>query len=817
MVTNYFKIAWRNLIRNKNYAFINIVGLAIGLACFMLIVLYVQDELGYDDFHKDGDQIYRMALERKYPGRSRHYAIIPHSFAEALKTDFPEVEDACRLFYFQGNNVVYKVNDVVFEEEFQMWADSNFFDLFSIALLEGDPDKALTQPNSVVLTESIAKKLFGDASPIGQMLEFEGANQNGWQVTGVCEDIPTKSHLNFNMLTSSTTLAQFLSQPNYLNFSAYTYLRLQKGTQTGNVEAKFPDLVEKYASGQVLTQLGLDYAEYQSQGNGYRYFLQPLPDIYLTSNLEAELKPPGSISRIYFFTAIAVLILLIACINFMNLATARSGSRAREVGIRKTLGSDRLQIAGQFLIEAILITASAAILAWMINFLVLDSFNNLAEKQLTTSDLLGSKFLLILISATLVTGFLSGVYPSFSLSSFKPVAVMQGDFMNRTKGAGLRNVLVVFQFAVSVFLIIASIFVYRQWIFTQNKPLGFEKEGLLTIEGAGGFDVQEGETFKKELAKLAGIEAVSGCNTQPGSQYFGLSFRASGAQEITTGSGLIIDEGYVECMDMDIVEGRSFSKDFMDTLSLVVNQTAVKELGITDPVGKTLSTQDDFLNPETGGNAIYTIVGVVEDFHFQSLHHPITPLFLIHNQKSFNPGVDPLVTVRFNRDNIQQTLAEMGALWSRFQPNTPFRYAFLDQEWASLYDKEVTTRKISGLFTLIAIFIACLGLLALAAFTAERRTKEIGIRKVLGASVPNLVTLLSLDFLKLVLVGILIAVPLAYYVVNEWLQQFAYRINISAGVFILAALLAVSIAFFTVSFQSVRAALLNPMKSLRDE
>ena len=382
MIKNYFKIAWRNLIRNKNYAFINILGLAVGLACFMLIVLYVQDELGYDDFHKDGDQIYRMALERKYPGRSRHYAIVPHSFSEAIKNDFPEVEDACRLFYFQGNNVVYTVNDVVFEEEFQMWADSNFFDIFSIQLLEGDPRTALTQPNSVVLTERIAKKLFAGENPIGKMLEFEGANQNGWQVTGVCEDVPNKSHLRFNMLASSTSLSQFLNQPNFLNFSAYTYLRLQKDTKPESVEAKFSGMVEKYASGQVLTQLGLNYADYQAQGNGYRYFLQPLPDIYLNSNLEAELKPPGSLSRIYFFTAIAALILLIACINFMNLATARSGSRAREVGIRKTLGSDRWQIAGQFLIEAILITTSAAMLAWVINFLVLDPFNNLAEKQL---------------------------------------------------------------------------------------------------------------------------------------------------------------------------------------------------------------------------------------------------------------------------------------------------------------------------------------------------------------------------------------------------------------------------------------------------
>ncbi len=816
MINNYLKIAWRNLIRNKNYSVINILGLAVGLACFMLIMLYVQDELGYDDFHENGDQIYRMALERKYPGRSRHYAIIPHSFAEVLESDFSEVEAVCRLFYFQGNNQIYKVDDVVYEEEYLMWADSNFFDMFSIKLLAGDPKTALTQPNSVVLTESIAKKIFGSADPLGKILEIDG-NQDDWQVTGVCENVPLKSHLRFNMLGTSASLGQFLNQPNFLNFSAYTYLRLREGSDVRALESKFPDLVKKYASGQVLTQLGLDYADYQAQGNGYRYFLQPITDIYLKSNLEAELKPPGSMSRIYFFSAIAVIILIIACINFMNLATARSGSRSREVGIRKTLGSDRSQIAGQFLVEALLITTSAAAIAWCINLIALDPFNQLANKSLTSADLLNPKYLLILFGATVLTGLLSGAYPALSLSSFKPLAVMQGDFMGKTKGAGLRNVLVVFQFAVSVFLIIASIFVYKQWMFTQNKPLGFEKESLLTIEGTGGFEIQEEETFKKELAKLTGVEAVSGCSTQPGSQYFGLSFRAQGAQEVTTGSGIMVDEGYVECMKMDMVAGRSFSEAFMDTASLVINETAVNELGLDDPVGKILTSSDDFLNPEEGIRAAYTVVGVVKDFHFQSLHHPITPLFLIHNQKNFNAGVDPLITVRFSTDDYRQTLSEIGVLWSRFRPEVPLRYAFLDQDWANLYDKEITTRRISGLFTLIAIFIACLGLLALAAFTAEKRTKEIGIRKVLGASVPNLVTMLSLDFLKLVLIGILIAIPLSYYAIDRWLEQFAYRINISWSIFFLAALIAIAIAFLTVSFQSMKAALLNPMKSLRNE
>ncbi len=815
MISNYFKIAWRNLFRNRNYSLINVLGLAIGLACFMLIMIYVQDELKYDKFHEKGDRIYRMALERIYPGRSRHYAIIPQSYAKAVRDDVAEVEDACRLFYFQGANVVFKVNNVLYEETQQMWADSNFFNFFSIKLIKGDPDQALTKPNSVILTESSAKRYFGDQDPIGKLLETE-VPENNMTVTGVTQDVPEFSHLHFDLLRSSTSLGQFLDQPNFINFSAYTYLLLHPEADPEAVERKFPDLVVKYASGQVLNQFGVNYEEYQNQGNGYRYFLQPLPDIYLESNLESEIKPPGSIQRIYFFTAIAILILIIACINFMNLATARSAGRAREVGIRKTLGSERMQIAAQFLMEAMIITIAAAAIAWCINFLALDSFSRLTNKTFSVSDLVSPRFILILLLAAFVTGLLSGAYPSFALSSFKPVDVLQGK-ITRSSGGSLRNLLVVFQFAVSVFLIIASILVYRQWIYTQNKDLGFEKESLLTIEGGARLDQNESETFKKELLNIQGITSVSGCNTQPGGQYFGMSFQPNGALEMTTGSGLIVDEGYIECMDMKILEGRSFSEDFMDTLSILVNQSAVREMNLEDPVGKKIVSNDDFLNPIEGQQSQYTIVGVLEDFHFQSLHHPITPLFLIHNQRSFVPGVDQLITVRFESENYAQILTQMEQLWGRFENEVPFKYAFLDREWATLYEKEVTTRKVSGLFTLIAIFIACLGLLALAAYTAERRTKEIGIRKVLGASVPNLVTLLSIDFLKLVLIGILIAVPLAWYAMSQWLEQFAYRIEIKPGVFILASVIALLIAFMTVSFQSIRAALLNPIKSLRDE
>lgn len=816
MFANYLKIAWRNLLRNQNYSLVNIVGLTVGLACVLLIALYLQDELSYDKFHPDGNRIYRMALERKYPGRARNYAIIPQSFAEVVKNEFASVEDATRLFYFQGFNMLYKVNNRPFEEEYNMWADSNFFKMFDIELLKGEKEEVLTRPQSVVLTESTAMKLFGDNDPIGQVLELPQANNN-LTVTGVCRDIPENSHLKFNMLTSATSLGQFLTETNYLNFSAYTYLKLFEGADPAALESQFPDMVVKYVSGPVLNQFGVNYEEYQKQGNGYRYFLQPLPDIYLDSDLEAEIRPPGSRQRIYFFLAIAILILAIACINFMNLATARSAGRAREVGIRKTLGSDRRQIAGQFMLEAIIISLSAGILAWTINALILPAFNQLTAKHFELSDLWSFRYLGLLILLGLIAGLLAGSYPAVALSSFKPVEVLHSKFMQQTKGAGLRNVLVVFQFGISVFLIICSILVYKQWIYTQNKNLGFSKESLITLQGAGGMSFQQGETFKKEIERMPGVVAVSGCNTQPGQQYFGMSFKPQGATEMTTGSGLIVDEGYIECMQMEMVTGRSFSKDFNDSLSIIINESAVREMEMEDPIGKKLVSNDDFLNSTEGQQDVYTIIGVIRDFHFQSLHHIISPLYFIHNQKNFVPGVDGLITVRLRPQNVSSTLEAIGSLWQQVQPDVPFRYSFLDRDWANLYEKEITTRRVFEIFTMLAIFIACLGLLALAAFTAERRTKEIGIRKILGASVGNIVGLLSSDFLKLVLIAIVVASPLAWYVMNQWLENFAYRVVVGPGVFILAAIIALLIAFVTVSFQSVRAAAGDPMKALKTE
>ena len=816
MLKNYLTIAWRNLTRNRNYAIINIIGLAIGLACFMLIMLYVQDELGYDNFHPDGDRIYRMALERKYPGRSRHYAIIPAGYSEVADKEYAEVEQSCRLFYFQGNQVVVKVNNQLYEEDQVMFADTNFFDMFGIPLLTGDQETALSKPQSVILTESTAKKLFGEKDPIGETLDVP-QNPDDFLVTGVCADVPGHSHLQFNMLVSSATLQGLIQQANYLNFSAYTYLKLSPNADPVALEKKLPDLVVKYASGPVLTQFGVNYEEYQKQGNGYRYFLQPLADIYLDSNLEAEIKPAGSRQRVSFFLAIAFLILLIACINFMNLATARSAGRAREVGIRKTLGSERGQIAGQFLMEAVVISFVAAILAYGIDQLALPYFNGLTGKNFLVADLLTPQFLLILFGAAILAGLLSGVYPAIALSGFKPIDVLRGKFMQSTQGAGIRNSLVVFQFGISVFLIISTILVFKQLEYTQQKKLGFDKDSLINLQNAGGMTAQQEETFKHEIANLPGVEAVSGCNTQPGESYFGMSFQPQGAQEMTTGSGLIVDEGYVECMKMEMIAGRSFSKAFADSNSVVVNEAAVREMDITDPVGKTLVTNDQFLNEADGSQRPYTIIGVVKDFHFQSLHHVISPLFLVHNSRGFVRGVDAVVTVRMGAGDVLPTLRQIEALWHKFQPEQPFNYAFLDQQWANLYEKEMTTRKVFGLFSLLAIFIACLGLLALAAFTAERRTKEIGIRKVLGATTGSIVALLSKDFLKLVVIALVVASPIAWYAMNNWLQDFHYRIEIEWWVFLTAGILAIAIAFLTVSFQSIRAAMMNPVQSIKPD
>lgn len=820
MIKNYLKIAWRNLQRQPGFTLLNMLGLAIGMAGFLFLVIYIKDELSYDNFHSNADQIYRVALDRKYPDRSRQYAIIPAGYADAMKAEYPGIRQTCRLFSFGPANNLIRVGENTYREDNIVWADSTFFELFDIELLLGNPDKALTEPNGMVLTESMAEKYFGpdwaNKNIVGTALD-RLQNDDDYTVTGVCADVPHNSHIAFDFLVSSTSMNFLQGDPNYLSFSALTYLLLDEQTSPELLESQFPDLVVKYASGPVLNHFGVDYATYQEQGNGYVYTLQNLQDIYLDSKLEAEIKAPGSRDRVYFFSLIALLIIVIAGINFVNLSTARSAGRAREVGIRKTLGSEKSQLVAQFLAEALLISGIAALIAGLIVGLALPWFNDLTEKTFSRGMLLSPFYLSLIGGLAVLTGLASGFYPAVFISSFKPMEVLQGRLLQNTKGGGLRNILVVCQFAISIFLIVATILIYQQLQYTQNKSLGFNKESLITLQNAAGMTAQQSETFLQQLDQLPGVVAASGCNAVPGQFYFGVSFKPPGAEEMTTGSGLIVGENYVECMRMELVAGREFSEEFTDTLSVMVNEAAVREMGLDDPIGKRLATSDGWLSPDPENPAVYKIVGVLKDYHFQSLHHDISPLFFVHSGRGFNPGVTPQISVRLAEGNPQATLTQIEGIWRQFQPDVPLSYLFVDREWAKLYTQEATARKVFILFTVLAIVIACLGLFGLAAYLVEKRRKEISIRKVLGASTPGIVQLLSQDFLKLVLIALLIASPLAYYFMDQWLQNFAYRIEIAWWVFVLAGSLALGIAFITVGLQSIKAALANPVNALKNE
>lgn len=811
MLRNHLKLAFRHMWRKKGYTLINILGLAIGIACFLLIFLFVWDESSFDKFHEKGEDIYRVALDRKYPGRMRSYAIIPHSYAEMMETDLPEVKEAVRLFYFQGNALSFKANDNVFEEPEAMWADSQFFELFSIPLLSGETATALNKPNTVVLTESAANKYFGAQDPIGKVLDIPGTTDD-LVVTGICGDVPPNSHLRFNMLISSSSF-DFLQTPNFVNFFAYTYLWLEPGTDPAALEAKFPQMVRKYAGGPIQRQFNVSYDDYIAAGNGYDYYLQPLQDIYLTSNLENEIKPPGSTTRNYIFGIIGLFILIIAIINFMNLSTARSTERAQEVGIRKTLGVRPKQLINQFLSEAILVSLFSLALSLVLLVFMLPLFNDLSGKAFTLGHMIGWRSIVLLPLLALGIGLLAGSYPAAVLSRFRPIEVLKGKLTATRHGIALRNGLVVFQFMISVILIISTIIVFNQLQFIRNKELGFNQEKVLSLRGANVLNTQT-EAFKEELLKLPEVSEVGGCNTMPGEAFFGTSFRKEGDTETAFGSGITIDEDFINCLEMELLDGRNFSDAFNDSLSLLINETAVQELQMEDPIGKRLITINT--NFQTGEETLttYTIVGLVKDFHFQSLHQAISPVYFFHNENE--TGASNVLSLRLQANDFQQTIQKVENIWTRFSPDQPFRYSFLEGDLSSLYIAEQVSQRIFGLFSLLAIFIACMGLLGLAAYITLQRTKEIGIRKVLGASTANLISLLSKDFLKLVFIALLLGSPVAWFAMNKWLENFAYRVDVNWTVFLLAGVLAIIIAFFTISFQAIKTARANPIKALKE-
>ncbi|GAB2586730.1 ABC transporter permease [Spirosoma areae] len=812
MLRSYLKLALRNLAKHRANTAINMAGLAIGMACCLLIVLYVSDELNYDRHWANGERIYRMALERKYPDRSARYAIIPPSYARSVKKEVAEVEQVTRVFNFGGNGpTLFRIDGRTVEERGFLVVDSTFFQVFQMPLLRGKPNRALTRPNTVVITQSTAKRLFGTVNPIGKVLEVVQGPK--LEVTGVCADPLRNAHFTFNFLASTRGLQQD-SIPNHISFAAHTYLLLRPNTQPETVQAKLPAVVEKYAAGEVERNFGVSYRDYVKAGNGYFYFLQPLRAIHLDSQLEAEHQPNGSRSLVSIFSVIAAFVLLIACINFMNLATARSSERAREVGIRKSLGSTTAQLAAQFLTESVLLSVLSLGVAILLVALVLTPFNNLAGKPLTLLSVVRWETLPLLLGGVVGVGLLAGSYPAGVLSAFDPIKVLKGKFTSTRQGQWLRNGLVVFQFAVSVLLIVSTIVVFSQLNFIQQKELGFTKEAVIKLQGAF-FLEQKSEAFKQEVARLAGVASIGGTSSAPGEEgFFGITFRKNGETETVTGRGCIVDDQYLQTLQMDMLAGRPFGRAFNDSLSVILNEEAVRQMGLANPIGKPVTSPDNFTQRD-GPPVTYTVVGVVRDFHFGSLHQRIGPLFVLNDR--LTRRTDNQLVVRMRANEPGAVVSQIERVWKRYLPDQPFHYSFLETDWSALYQSEQVAQQIFGLFALLAIFIACIGLLGLAMYVIRLRTKEIGIRKVLGASVPGLVALLSKDFLVLVVVAFLLASPIAWYAMHQWLADFAYRIDMPWWAFGLAGLLAVGIAFATVAYQSVRAALMNPVKSLRSE
>jgi len=811
MFKNYFNVALRNLFKHKFYSLINILGLSIGLTCFLMISLYVVDELNYDNFHADADQIYRLDFSGNINGSEFITALASAPAGPTLPEEYPEVEDALRIRGSGNWTVKRKDSEDAYNEEDVAFVDPNFFTFWDYKLLKGDPETCLERPNTLVLNATSAAKIFGEEDPIGQTVILD--NKQDWEVTGVYEDMPTNSHFSLDMMLSMSSREEAQSKF-WMSFNFNTYLKLQEGFDPGMLEAKFPSLIEKYIGPEIEQFMGASMDEFFEAGNSAGFYLFPLKDIHLYSDKLGELDANSDVKYVLIFTAIALFILILACINFMNLSTARSAGRAKEVGVRKVMGAYKSHLRGQFLIEAFIITLISILIAYVVCFTVLEPFNILADKALEFSNLLSPSFLSIMFGVLVVVGLLAGSYPAFFLARFKPVEVLKGKLNLGLKGGGLRSTLVVLQFFVSIVMIIGTAIVYQQLSYIQEKKLGFEKDHVVLVHDPWMMG-EKVESFKNEVLQYSEIRngTLSGYLPVPSNNNNNLWFpgAAPSKDESYVFAEFIVDHDYLSTLDIEVIEGRDFSRDFpSDSSAILLNEAAVQRLGWMDePIGKKLSTYGG--SQENPIVETYTVIGVVKNFHFQSLRNQIEPLIFELN-RSWG-----YLSLKISGENIPETIDFLQKKWMEFAPGQPFEYSFLDERFNEMYESEQKLGQIFGIFAFLAIFIACLGLYGLAAFTAEQRTKEIGVRKVLGASIMSIIALLSKEFIKLVGIAFLIAAPVAYYFMNEWLQDFENRTNIDITVFLLAGILALVIAWVTMSFQSWSAARVNPVKSLKDE
>jgi len=805
----------RGFKKRKGFTFINLAGLSTGMAVCMLLTLYIQSEFGWDSFHTKGNQVYRLAVERKYTSRTALRGVVPPSIGQAVQKEFPEVLQNVRVMNISDQGTTLTVNGKGFYDDKTLVADSNFFSVFDASFIKGDIKTALVNPSSAVVNETTAKRLFGSVdNAMGKKISLN--NGRDFFVAGVCKDWPAKSHLQFNVLVSMTAF-QGMNVPDYYDFYAYDYVLLNKNASAKALEARLPQVVEKYVAPTIAQGFGESYQQFVSEGNGYRYFLQPLQDIHLHSNLVDEYRPGGNIQAIYLFTAIAAFILFLACINFINLSTAISIERAREVGIRKTFGSSKTSIVWQFLAESVTFSVASLILATVLTRLFVPLLSNVAGIAFSFSYFLTLPHMAVMLGFSIVTGVVAGLYPAFVLSSFRPITVLKGRLKTGTHGIALRNGLVVFQFAISVILIIATIVVNNQMRYVLGNNLGFDKDNVVSIDNAHYLRQfnDRSKAFTDELRGMPGVAGISLCGSLPdGRHESNCAMQVVGTKVQRTQKTIYVDDKYQQLLGLTLTKGRFFSKQTLtDSFTLVLNETAVKDFGLKNPIGSKITSTEPFFNSQDGKQTVYTVIGVVKDYHFESLHDKIAPL-VIANTDRFGWGT---LAIKIKGGQFTSSVKLIEQLWGKFEQKHDVQLSFLDQNIALLYKAEETAKNIVTIFSVLAIFIACIGLLGLVTYTTRQRTKEIGIRKVLGATTATVFFILSKSFLRLIAVAILVAFPVAWWAANSWLQGFAYHAGLSWWIFALAAFAAILIAVATVSYQAIKAALMNPVKSLRSE
>ncbi|MBT3250309.1 MAG: FtsX-like permease family protein [Candidatus Marinimicrobia bacterium] len=806
MLTNYLKTGFRSLRRQKGYSIINIIGLAIGIAGCILILTYVIDELKYDKHHQNADNLYRIYLDGYIGGQELKGASTPAPMGKTMVEELPEVILFTRFMNPDRFIIEYKENR--FNEDNFLFADSSVFDMLSINMIQGDPSQALIKPHTLVITESIANKYFGDENPIGQRMMMEDSTE--YSVTGVIENQPSQSHIKFEFLASMNSMGEFPDNDYWVSNSFMTYVHLTPGTDYHEITKKLNEMVIKYAGPQFQQIAGINFEEFISSGNRYRYELEPFTDLYLISEIENSLGPKGNMVYVRVFTIIALIVLLIACVNFMNLSTARSAGRAMEVGVRKVLGSSKSKLISQFLMESILISFMALVVAVLMVDLAIPFFNSISGKELEFS--LFSNILLIpgLLLFGIIVGVVSGLYPAFFLSSFNPASILKGEIASGLKSGRLRNVLVVMQFTVSIILIVGTFMIQKQMHLFMNKDLGFDRDQLMIIPRSDVLE-EHGEAFKTEILGNVNITNASYSNTIPGKNFsYNAHVKEGAPGEETKAPGILwTDHDFLDTWKLSLVSGRYFSNEILtDSSTVILNEKAVNIFNYDEPLGKTLLRIDE--SPEKSERL--KIIGVVKNMNFETLRQEVNPMII-----KLSKATGSFLALRISENDMPASITYIEKLWNEFVPDKFFEYYFFNEDYAKLYDAEIRTSRIMNIFSAFAIFIACLGLFGLSSFIVARRTKEIGVRKVLGASIFNIVFMLSKNIIRLVVIASVLGWVASYFLIDKWLQNFAYPAEQNIMIFLFSGFIALGIALITISYQTIKTAIMNPVSALRYE